>query len=797
MKRVVLCILTLAPTFGQGICATEELPATPPHDTLSVNMEDVVITATRTPLPLKKTPVITRVITARDLESRGVATIQEALENELAGVEFHQAGYGTSLSFQGLDARYVLFLVNGERMAGETYGNIDYARIPVSNIERIEIVRGASSVLYGSNAMGAVVNIITKMPQKQVEVNASLRYGTPYQDNRSETLGGSNTESDIKTYRNKLDLPNLRGDVSVGFNTGKLQSLTTLSYRTVDAYKLVGTKDEVRHYAAGELKKMGPKMIPVIGPGGNVVGMRPEMDPTTGMPVFEVKSTNLNDTTVIVSPDSRGLSVSGWRDINVGQRFDYTLSKKFRFELSGNYFNKQRYDFNGSILDDNPMSNNSKPWTYETYEGYNIKALMEHSPNENNKVYLSFIRDEYFRNLDSLSGVSTPKQNHVFNTPRLLWTLKAGESHRLTTGLELVNEQLHFDMNPLGYDDLKSMNTGSLYVQDEIRSHKALSFTAGVRADWNNRFGWHVTPKVSVKYSVGKFTIRGNYANGYRNPTLKELFMEFKVPTQGETYIMGNDALKPETNHYLSLAGEFTTQDFNISATLYNSYFRNKIDVRGHMEGLKTMLQYENIRRSQMGGIELIARWRICRGLFLRGNYNYLFQIDDASQESTQYIYPSPHTATLQADYGFSAGNNCYINFNATLRYVGAKTYEDFMPIIDLSGMSSGSMADLKYWTGSYSARQEGYVICDAAINFDFKEMVGISVGVDNIGNYRPKIVNFNSATTPRRNMFIRVSYAFATKNSIVPPLTVYWSSAATDLRLARRSHWAAVRMIV
>lgn len=764
MKRVVLCILTLAPTFGQGICATEEIPDIPPHDTLSVNMEDVVITATRTPLPLKKTPVITRVITARDLESRGVATIQEALENELAGVEFHQAGYGTSLSFQGLDARYVLFLVNGERMAGETYGNIDYARIPVSNIERIEIVRGASSVLYGSNAMGAVVNIITKMPQKQVEVNASLRYGTPYQDNRSETLGGSNTESDIKTYRNKLDLPNLRGDVSVGFNTGKLQSLTTLSYRTVDAYKLVGTKDEVRHYAAGELKKMGPKMIPVIGPGGSVVGMRPEMDPTTGMPVFEVKSTNLNDTTVIVSPDSRGLSVSGWRDINVGQRFDYTLSKKFRFELSGNYFNKQRYDFNGSILDDNPMSNNSKPWIYETYEGYNIKALMEHSPNENNKVYLSFIRDEYFRNLDSLSGVSTPKQNHVFNTPRLLWTLKAGESHRLTTGLELVNEQLHFDMNPLGYDDLKSMNTGSLYVQDDIRSHKALSFTAGVRADWNNRFGWHVTPKVSVKYSVGKFTIRGNYANGYRNPTLKELFMEFKVPTQGETYIMGNDALKPETNHYLSLAGEFTTQDFNISATLYNSYFRNKIDVRGHMEGLKTMLQYENIRRSQMGGIELIARWRICRGLFLRGNYNYLFQIDDASQESTQYIYPSPHTATLQADYGFSAGNNCYINFNATLRYVGAKTYEDFMPIIDLSGMSSGSMADLKYWTGSYSARQEGYVICDAAINFDFKEMVGISVGVDNIGNYRPKIVNFNSATTPRRNMFIRVSYAFATK---------------------------------
>ena len=727
-------------------------------------MQDVVVTATRTPLTLKQTPVITRIITARDLESRGVATIQEALENELAGVEFHQAGYGSSLSFQGLDARYVLFLVDGERMAGETYGNVDYARLPIANIERIEIVRGASSVLYGSNAMGAIVNIITKMPKQRVEVNASMRYGTPYQKNGDETLGGTNTDRDIHTYRNKLDLPNLKGDLSVGFNTGKLKSLTTFSYRSVDAYKLVGTKDEVRHYAAGELKKMTPKMVPVIGPGGNVVGMRPEMDPSTGMPVFVVGSTNLNDTTVIVPPDDRGLSVSGWRDINVGQRFDYVLSEKFRFELSGNYFNKHRYDFNGSILDENPLSNNSKPWTFESYEGYNVKALMEHSPNENNKVYLSFIRDEYFRRQDSLSGVTLPKQNHIYNMPRLLWTLKAGEYNRLTTGLELINEQLHFDLNPLGYDDLKSMNTGSLYVQDEIRTQKALSFTVGVRADWNNRFGWHVTPKASIKYNIGKFTIRGNYANGYRNPSLKELYMEFQVPMQGQTYIRGNANLKPETNHYLSLAGEFTTSGFNMSATLYNSYFRNKIDVRGHMEETKTILQYENVRRSEMGGLELLARWRICKGLFVRADYNYLFQIDDASQESTQYIYPSPHTATFQADYSFSASPGCRINLNATLRYVGAKTYEDFMPIVDLSGMGSGSMKDLKFWMGSYSARQQGYVICNAAVNFDFKEMFGLSLGVDNIGNYRPKVVNFNSATTPRRNMFVRISYAFASK---------------------------------
>ncbi len=765
MRKISLYVLLfLSSVANRGFCTPDNADVTPLRDTLSIETQEIVITATRTPLPLEQTPVITRVITARDLESRGVATIQEALENELAGVEFHQAGYGTSLSFQGLDARYVLFLVDGERMAGETYGNVDYARLPISNIERIEVIRGASSVLYGSNAMGAVVNIITKMPQQRVEVNASMRYGTPYQKNGDESLGGTNTDRDISTYRNKLDLPNLNGDISVGVHVKKFKSLTTLTYRSVDAYKLVGSKNEVRHYSAGALQKMTPKMVPVTDAAGNVVSMQPEMDASTGIPVFEVGSTNLNDTTIIMSPDERGLSVSGWRDINIGERFDYVLSDKFRFELSGNYFNKHRYDFNSSILDENPLSDDSKPWTFESYEGYNVKVLMEHSPNKNNKVYLSYFRDEYFRRQDSLSGATLPKQNHIYNTPRLLWTLNAGKYNRITTGLELVNEQLHFDMNPLGYDDLKSMNTGSLYIQDEISTLKAFSFTVGVRADWNNRFGWHVTPKASVKYDVGKFSIRGNYSNGYRNPSLKELYMEFQVPMQGQTYILGNEVLKPETNNYLSLSGEFTTNGFNISATVYASYFRNKIDVRSHVEETKTILQYENIHRSKMEGIELLARWRICRGLFVRADYNYLFQIDDAVQESTQYIYPSPHTATLQADYNFSASSTCRVNLNATLRYVSAKTYEDLMSIVDLSSMSSGSMTDLKFWMGSYTAREEGYVICNAAVNFDFNNMFGLSIGIDNIGNYRPKVVNFNSATTPHRNMFIRVSYSFASK---------------------------------
>ena len=743
MRKFVFCLAVCSVWLTQGVCGSGvEMPALS-DDSLTVDMNEVVVTATRTPLPLKNTPVITRVITSRDIERSGAVTLQQALERELAGVEFHQAGYGSSLSFQGLDSRYVLFLLDGERIAGETYGNIDYSRIPLSIVSRIEVVRGASSVLYGSNAMGAVVNVITKEPRHKYEV--TLRYGTPYQRNGGDSLAGNASARDSREYRNKLDLPNLNADMTFGVNLGKFRSLTAVAYRTSDAYRLVGTRDEVRHYK--ELNIMRPKMN----------GSRPEMDPSTGMPVFVVGRT-VADTTISVGPDSRGLSVSGWRDLNLSQRFDYELSDQFRFQLSGSYFGKKRFDFNGSILDENPLANNSKPWTYESYSGYNVKALMEHSPDERNKIYLSYVRDEYFRDLDSLSGVTVPKQRHTYNVPRLLWTLDAGSANRLTTGVEWVNEQLRFDMNPSGYDDRKSMNTGSLYVQDEILSGRPLSFVVGVRGDYNNHFGWSVTPKLSAKYAYRDFSLRANYARGYRTPSLKEMYMDFTVPIPGQTSVIrGNDRLRSESNHYVSLTAEYNRSGLNLSATVYNSYFRNKIDVRGHMEGTTTVLQYENIRRSEFSGLELMGTLRVTTGLFVRANYNYVYQSDDAPESSTQYIFPSPHTAVFQVDYGFDV-RKCRIGIDATVRYVGAKTYEDFMPIVNLDFQS---MQNMKYWSGTYTARHKGYAVCNAAVNASLPEGMTLTLGVDNIFDRRPSVVNFNSDITARRNLFVRLAYAF------------------------------------
>ena len=80
----------------------------------------------------------------------------------IPNVMFSPDYHGTNLKIQGLDSEYVLILIDGDRIAGNTVGNIDFSKFNINEIDRIEILKGNASTLYGSNAIGGVINIITK-----------------------------------------------------------------------------------------------------------------------------------------------------------------------------------------------------------------------------------------------------------------------------------------------------------------------------------------------------------------------------------------------------------------------------------------------------------------------------------------------------------------------------------------------------------------------------------------------------------------------------------------------------------
>lgn len=175
------------------------------------NLEEVVVTGTKTAKKLKDTPILTELVSRKTIEKAGIVNVKDALELTMPSIEFNQDSHGANMKLHGLGNEYVLFLVDGERIAGETSGNIDFNRLNTSNIEKIEIVKGASSSLYGSNAIGGVINIISKKNINPFDLKLNSRF----------------SDNNEKSYSTVL-----------GINYGILNSTSTFNMNSSDGYDL-------------------------------------------------------------------------------------------------------------------------------------------------------------------------------------------------------------------------------------------------------------------------------------------------------------------------------------------------------------------------------------------------------------------------------------------------------------------------------------------------------------------------------------------------------------------------------
>ncbi len=158
-------------------------------------MGEVVVTGTKTERRLKDTPVITEVITRSEIEATGAENIGEVLEHRV-GIVVNRDAHGDGVQLQGLDSDYILILLDGEPQVGRIAGKLDLARIAVENVDRIEIVKGASSALFGSAAMGGVINVITR--------KASSPFAAQFTNN-FETHNTIDSRSTVELKRDKLN----------------------------------------------------------------------------------------------------------------------------------------------------------------------------------------------------------------------------------------------------------------------------------------------------------------------------------------------------------------------------------------------------------------------------------------------------------------------------------------------------------------------------------------------------------------------------------------------------------------
>jgi outer membrane receptor for ferrienterochelin and colicins len=159
----------------------------------------------------------TEVIERAQLVESGAENVAEALE-DLPGIEIVPALQGTTVRMQGLDPQHTLILIDGEPVIGRSDGALDLTRLSLQDVERIEIVRGASSALYGSAAHGGVINIITRRASQPLALDGRLSLGTyePY------ALAGST----------------LDGGLGVGVRRGGFRARMDVSVHRVGAYDL-------------------------------------------------------------------------------------------------------------------------------------------------------------------------------------------------------------------------------------------------------------------------------------------------------------------------------------------------------------------------------------------------------------------------------------------------------------------------------------------------------------------------------------------------------------------------------
>lgn len=174
MRHLFLSIIK--PLLLSIICACSAAFSAAQTSDSTLLLNDVVVTGTRTPKLLKDAPIQTRVITAADIEKVDATNVEDLLQQEMPGVEYSYAmNQKKHMNLCGFGGQSILFLVDGERLAGETMDDVDFTRLNMANVERIEIVKGAASALYGSNAGGGVINIITKEQTEPWTLNLNAR----------------------------------------------------------------------------------------------------------------------------------------------------------------------------------------------------------------------------------------------------------------------------------------------------------------------------------------------------------------------------------------------------------------------------------------------------------------------------------------------------------------------------------------------------------------------------------------------------------------------------------------------
>ena len=171
----------------------------------NTKLEEVVVTATKTLRQLSTLPLPVKLISNQEITNSNSSRLSDILDDQPGIFIVPDFGGGNGVQIQGLDSQYTLLLIDGSPVIGRQSGTLDLDRISIGNIEQIEIIKGSSSSLYGTDAIGGVVNLITSRTNDSISADVSYKISTFNTNDFSFNIGKiSNKGHNLNLYFNSF-----------------------------------------------------------------------------------------------------------------------------------------------------------------------------------------------------------------------------------------------------------------------------------------------------------------------------------------------------------------------------------------------------------------------------------------------------------------------------------------------------------------------------------------------------------------------------------------------------------------
>jgi outer membrane receptor for ferrienterochelin and colicins len=589
--------------------------------------EKIIITATKTENQIDGIAASVDVITSHDIKMMGASTLKNIIE-KTPGLTMQYGRFPhpsskskSAISIRGMGANGTLLLIDGKRVSGETENPYEMDRIPADMIERIEIVKGPMSTLYGSDALGGVINIITKKP-----VEDELRIGLDFNSGMNDSGEGNQYNASINALGKK----------------GKLGYSFYSDYNETEPW----TKKETYTSKA--------------------------LNPVNNQPVANDDQHNLTGKTDTAYRDESEI-------FTTGLTLDYQISDSLSSQMGVNYFQEDRKGtYKGGSKKPRPgqappavmvMNTPVKSVDDNNRLDYNGSIKYKFSDLVTSKI--GAYRSEYEkRNETSAINFNAPP-NKKFSADvditgfeaESIWSVT--ESHLLAGGAEyreISRNSSVLNPDPTSCEFVRdTQRFKALYLQDEWKLTKDTNAVFGIRYDDISSADQEITLKAGlVKQFSPMLRARINYAEGYRAPDAAELYIT--SPTPGDVPTIGAESVYGQKTEIHELDPEFLKsyeigfggngKKFNYEIAFFFNDIKDKIELERidiNNDGIDDYKTYVNKTEAETKGIELNLGYSFDCGLSAQINWSELDTKDKSTNKDL--LFNPDRTAMLSINY--------------------------------------------------------------------------------------------------------------------------------------------------